>query len=65
MGINGRREEEVVKQETTQERNEAQTRILNKEEDCDVLGGASEIAGGRYFVVRSGGTGALPDGTIG
>jgi hypothetical protein len=37
----------------------------NQEEDWDVLGGASETAGGRYFVVRSGGTGAIPSGTVG
>ncbi|KAI1169495.1 hypothetical protein F4777DRAFT_572950 [Nemania sp. FL0916] len=29
----------------------------NEEEDWDVLGGASETVGGRYFVVRSNGTG--------
>ncbi|KAI1428042.1 hypothetical protein F5Y12DRAFT_104714 [Xylaria sp. FL1777] len=37
----------------------------NAEEDWDVLGGASETAGGRYFVVRSGGTGSLPNETVG
>ncbi|KAI1118173.1 hypothetical protein F5Y14DRAFT_300173 [Nemania sp. NC0429] len=40
-------------------------RVLSDEEDWDVLAGASETAAGRYFVVRSGGTGSLPDGTVG
>ncbi|KAI0101849.1 hypothetical protein GGR51DRAFT_305157 [Nemania sp. FL0031] len=34
------------------------------EEDWDVLGGASETARGRYFIVRSGGTKPLPDSTL-
>ncbi|KAI3341300.1 hypothetical protein F4824DRAFT_309473 [Ustulina deusta] len=37
----------------------------NEEENWDVLGGASEMAGGRYFVVRSGGTGSLPNESVG
>ncbi|GAP89020.1 putative a-agglutinin core protein AGA1 [Rosellinia necatrix] len=41
-------------------------RARNEEEDWDVLGGASEIAGGRYFVVRSAGTNSSsPNGTVG
>lgn len=39
--------------------------VLNEEENWDVLGGASETAGGRYFVVRSGGTGPLPNESVG
>ncbi|KAI1366102.1 hypothetical protein F5Y08DRAFT_155590 [Xylaria arbuscula] len=39
--------------------------LLSEEENWDVLGGASETAGGRYFVVRSGGTGASPNESIG
>ncbi|KAI0860501.1 hypothetical protein F4860DRAFT_222310 [Xylaria cubensis] len=42
-----------------------QEQILNEEGNWDVLGGATETAGGRYFVVRSGGTGSLPNGTVG
>ncbi|KAI0518216.1 hypothetical protein F5B22DRAFT_76976 [Xylaria bambusicola] len=45
-------------------RNEKQS-MLNEEENWDVLGGASETAVGRYFVVRSGGTGSQPDETAG
>ncbi|KAI1275780.1 hypothetical protein F5Y07DRAFT_165195 [Xylaria sp. FL0933] len=37
----------------------------NEEEDWNVLDGASETAAGRYFVVRSGGTGSLPNETVG
>ncbi|KAI0809352.1 hypothetical protein GGR55DRAFT_171064 [Xylaria sp. FL0064] len=37
----------------------------NEEEDWNVLGGASETAAGRYFVVRNGGTGSLPNETVG
>ncbi|KAK5631277.1 hypothetical protein RRF57_006991 [Xylaria bambusicola] len=39
--------------------------MVNEEENWDVLGGASETAAGRYFVVRSGGTGSPPDETAG
>ncbi|KAI0974789.1 hypothetical protein F4678DRAFT_350907 [Xylaria arbuscula] len=35
------------------------------DEDWNALGGASETAGGRYFVVRSRGTGSLPNETVG
>ncbi|KAI0187187.1 DUF726 domain protein [Xylaria flabelliformis] len=42
-----------------------QEQILNEEGNWDVLGGATETAGGRYFVVRSSGTGSLPNGTVG
>ncbi|KAI8949528.1 hypothetical protein F4801DRAFT_553012 [Xylaria longipes] len=51
----------------TEKRNafQEQKRIPSEEENWDVLGGASETAGGRYFVVRSGGTGSLPNGTVG
>ncbi|KAI0541669.1 hypothetical protein GGR58DRAFT_497863 [Xylaria digitata] len=50
-----------------EEPNGAQGRkqVPNEEEDWDVLGGASETAGGRYFVVRSGGTGSLSNKTVG
>lgn len=44
---------------------QVRARVPNEEEDWDVLAGASETAAGRYFVVRSGGTGSLPDGTVG
>ncbi|TRX92890.1 hypothetical protein FHL15_006296 [Xylaria flabelliformis] len=36
-----------------------------EEGNWDVLGGATETAGGRYFVVRSSGTGSLPIETMG
>ncbi|KAI1737095.1 hypothetical protein F4680DRAFT_220367 [Xylaria scruposa] len=42
-----------------------QEQTLNEEGNWDVLGGATETAGGRYFVVRSSGTGSLPNGTVG
>ncbi|KAI0402128.1 hypothetical protein F4802DRAFT_384981 [Xylaria palmicola] len=42
-----------------------QTRAPNEEENWNVLGGASETAGGRYFVVRSGGTGSSQDKNAG
>ncbi|KAI1151738.1 hypothetical protein F4825DRAFT_347438 [Nemania diffusa] len=42
---------------------EKQKQVPN-EEDWDVLGNASETARGRYFVVRSGGTGSLPNKTV-
>lgn len=59
--------EEVARQNTVQGNDGARvrTRVLNEEENWDVLAGASETAAGRYFVVRSGGTGTLPDGTVG
>ncbi|KAI3327992.1 hypothetical protein HD806DRAFT_345112 [Xylariaceae sp. AK1471] len=63
----GGEEEMTGRDNPVRGRSEAQKqkRIPNEEEDWDVLGGASETAGGRYFVVRSGGTGALPSGTVG
>jgi hypothetical protein len=39
--------------------------VPREEEHWDVLAGASETAGGRYFVVRSTGAGALPNQTAG
>ncbi|KAI0459006.1 hypothetical protein F5B21DRAFT_375119 [Xylaria acuta] len=61
------RREEGVEPDNKQGRNASQDqkRIPNEEESWDVLGGASETAGGRYFVVRSGGTSSLPNGTVG
>ncbi|KAI0556180.1 hypothetical protein F4679DRAFT_22869 [Xylaria curta] len=44
---------------------QGQEQVLNEEGNWDVLGGATETAGGRYFVVRSSGTGSLPNGTVG
>jgi len=42
-----------------------QKTVPSEEENWDVLAGASETAGGRYFVVRSSGAGALPNVTVG
>ncbi|TGJ86783.1 hypothetical protein E0Z10_g1944 [Xylaria hypoxylon] len=59
--------EEVTGQDTARGPNEIQgrKRVPNEEEGWDVLGGASETAGGRYFVVRSGGTSSSSNKTVG
>ncbi|KAI0432888.1 hypothetical protein F5Y09DRAFT_300671 [Xylaria sp. FL1042] len=72
LAVNERevKEGEVAGRDIARERPDGtlpgQKRIpTNEEEDWDVLGGASETAAGRYFVVRSSGTGSLPNETIG
>ncbi|KAI8624014.1 hypothetical protein F5Y19DRAFT_339902 [Xylariaceae sp. FL1651] len=62
-------EGDVVKQETTQVKEtqrdtRKQKQTHNEEEAWDVLGGASETTGGRYFVVRSSASSASPAGTV-
>ncbi|KAI1817138.1 hypothetical protein GGS20DRAFT_534744 [Poronia punctata] len=42
-----------------------QKTVTDEVDNWDVLAGASETAGGRYFVVRSSGAGTLPNGTVG
>lgn len=61
------RREEAAGRDAIQGHDGGQVRTLvqNEEENWDVLAGATETAAGRYFVVRSGGTGSLPDGTTG
>ncbi|KAI1820962.1 hypothetical protein F4861DRAFT_521022 [Xylaria intraflava] len=44
-----------------QDETEKPKQLPNEEESWDVLSGASETAGRRYFVVRSGGTGSLAE----
>lgn len=62
-GGGGGGREQVIVPRQTQERGVEQERVPNDEEDWDVLAGASETAGGRYFVVRSSsGTSSLPNG---
>ncbi|KAI0485452.1 hypothetical protein F4859DRAFT_382180 [Xylaria cf. heliscus] len=51
--------------DSAREQGQGQEQVRNEAEDWDVLGSASETARGRYFVVRSGGTGSLPSGTVG
>ncbi|KAI1297391.1 hypothetical protein F5Y03DRAFT_283508 [Xylaria venustula] len=46
-------------------RAERQVPTIEGDENWNVLAGASETAGGRYFVVRSHGTGSLPNETVG